>query len=79
MTKPQERPSVLRTGTDAEAVLKHSPQNLLWAAGWEQGSQYGWNHPNEQDWLDGWTAGYYAAMDERFPGWRTPVEEDDDE
>ncbi|HAM42201.1 MAG TPA: hypothetical protein DCP69_12975 [Candidatus Omnitrophica bacterium] len=66
----QGRPGVLRTGGGGRPVLK--PGSLQWAAGYEQGSQYGQNHPNNQDWLDGWTAGYYAAMDERFPGWRTP-------
>lgn len=77
MSTRQERPRSPRTSADAGHGLKHAPGNLQWAAGWEQGNQFALNHPNDDDWLAGWETGWYQGMDERFPGWRTPVEEED--
>ena len=57
---------------------KYTPSGQ-WAAGWEQGSQFGEHHPNDQEWLDGYWAGYDAAMDKRFPGWRSQPADDEDE
>ena len=49
--------------------------SLQFAAGWDQGHEFGLHQPSDPDWNDGWIAGYRAARKEIDPAY--DVQEDD--
>jgi len=83
MTPRQNRSGGPRTGAGSGPVSKYrpaEPKGGQWALGWEAGHEHGLHAPlGEPGYQDGWLEGFYSAMDERSPGWRTPVDDDDDD
>lgn len=72
------RPEAPRRASGSDPVLTYGPTNPQWAAGWDAGNNLGLTHPDDQAWCNGYNKGWEDALDERFPGWRTPVDDDEE-